>query len=93
MDCYGNWDNEEKKRNAKSEKLNAYEYLNRTIRGMSKNEVNKKLSESGLNIKVKNIPFLGGRPERDTVICSDDIVNIKIACGACKSLEEFFQVV
>ena len=40
----------------------------------------------------KAIPFLGGRPQRESIINSDDIVNLLIACNTCSTLEEFFKV-
>jgi len=40
----------------------------------------------------KEIPFLGGRPNRSLDINSDDIVNLVIACNTCSTLEEFFAV-
>ncbi|MBN2036774.1 MAG: hypothetical protein JW768_08545 [Chitinispirillaceae bacterium] len=40
-------------------------------------------------MKPDYIPFLGGRPERLTVIRMDDIVNLKIILNTTKSVEEF----
>ena len=40
----------------------------------------------------KFIPFMGGRPRRDTIITDDDIMNLIIACNTCSTLEEFFKV-
>jgi hypothetical protein len=40
----------------------------------------------------KTIPFLGGRPQRDLTIGSDDIMNLIIACNTCNTLEELFQL-
>ena len=40
----------------------------------------------------KTIPFLGGRPDRDVAITTDDIVNLIIACNTCGSLEEFLHL-
>lgn len=40
----------------------------------------------------KAIPFLGGRPDRNVNINTDDIVNLIIACNTCGSLEDFFAV-
>ncbi|MBN1308696.1 MAG: hypothetical protein JXA18_12305 [Chitinispirillaceae bacterium] len=40
----------------------------------------------------KTIPFLGGRPDRESPIGSDDIVNLVIACNTCSTLEEFFHL-
>lgn len=39
------------------------------------------------------IPFLTGRPERDTIISNDDIMNLKIALNVCKTLDEFLKIV
>jgi|WetSurMetagenome_2_1015567.scaffolds.fasta_scaffold315940_2 hypothetical protein len=40
-------------------------------------------------MKADYIPFLGGRPERLTVIRADDIVNLKINLNTTDSSEEF----
>jgi len=40
-------------------------------------------------MKPDYIPFLGGRPERLTVIRADDIVNLKINLNTIASVEEF----
>jgi hypothetical protein len=40
-------------------------------------------------MKPDYIPFLGGRPERLTVIRADDIVNLKIILNMTGSVEEF----
>jgi hypothetical protein len=40
-------------------------------------------------MKPDYIPFLGGRPERLTVIRMDDIVNLKINLNTTESVEEF----
>lgn len=37
------------------------------------------------------ISFLSGRPERDTVICQDDIINLKIAL-ATTNADEFINL-
>ena len=42
---------------------------------------------------MKNIPFLGGRPDRDTVINGDDILNLNIAVNTVSTFEDFFQLV
>lgn len=39
------------------------------------------------------IPFLEGRPKRETVIGNEDIINLHIALETCKSLEEFLAMV
>jgi hypothetical protein len=43
--------------------------------------------------KERTIPFLGGRPVRDSVITSDDIMNLIIACHTCRNLDEFFLLI
>jgi hypothetical protein len=40
----------------------------------------------------KTIPFLGGRPKRDSIISNDDIMNLLIACNTCQTLDEFFSL-
>lgn len=35
------------------------------------------------------IPFLSGRPNRELIINSDDIINLKIAFGIAKTINEF----
>lgn len=40
-------------------------------------------------MKPDYIPFLGGRPERLTVIRTDDIVDLKINLNTTDSVEEF----
>ena len=46
------------------------------------------------NVNEKDyIPFLGGRPDREKIIKSDDIVNLSIALNASKSFEEFLNSV
>jgi hypothetical protein len=49
-------------------------------------------STSKVSLVLKNIPFLGGRPQRDTIISSDDITNLIIACNTCSCLEDFYKV-
>ncbi|MDG5813603.1 hypothetical protein QA601_00790 [Chitinispirillales bacterium ANBcel5] len=41
--------------------------------------------------RKRAIPFLRGRPERETAIGADDITNLVIALYASKSLEEFLR--
>jgi hypothetical protein len=42
-------------------------------------------------MKPDYIPFMGGRPERITVIRLDDIVNLKINLNTTESVEEFIK--
>jgi hypothetical protein len=44
-------------------------------------------------LKPGYIPFLGGRPKRDTVIGKEDIENLLIALNTSESLEAFLKVV
>ncbi|MBD3392741.1 MAG: hypothetical protein GF418_11625 [Chitinivibrionales bacterium] len=37
------------------------------------------------------IPFLEGRPGRDTVLSTDDVTNLKIALNTSLSFEEFLE--
>ena len=39
-----------------------------------------------------HIPFLAGRPRRDTAIGTDDLTNLVIAFYTTKTLEEFLDV-
>ena len=41
----------------------------------------------------KSIPFLGGRPDRDTVISEEDITDLKINLNVTHSVEEFLQLI
>ena len=43
--------------------------------------------------KKEFIPFLGGRPNREKIIKSDDIINLTIALNSSKSFEEFLKIV
>jgi hypothetical protein len=40
-------------------------------------------------MKKDYIPFLGGRPERQTVIGKDDIMNLEITLNTCSTVDEF----
>ena len=44
-------------------------------------------------IEENHVPFLDGRPDRDTVINSDDILNLNIAVNTVSTFKEFFQLV
>lgn len=39
------------------------------------------------------IPFLAGRPKRETNISEEDILNLRISLNTAKSLEEFISLV
>jgi hypothetical protein len=60
---------------------------------MKKNMYDKRyvrLEEVG---KEEYIPFLGGRPHRETVISEDDIMNLVISLNTAKSFEMFMEQV
>jgi len=40
-------------------------------------------------LRQGDIPFLGGRPDRETVISTDDILNLQIALNTAQDLEKF----
>jgi len=44
-------------------------------------------------MKEGYIPFLSGRPDRNTVIGSDDVLNLRIALNTTGSVEEFLKVI
>lgn len=39
------------------------------------------------------IPFLEGRPNRDSAINTEDLLNLKIALNTAKSLDDFLSLV
>lgn len=51
------------------------------------------------SVKLENvaredyIPFMGGKPDRNTVIDNEDLTNLVIALNTSKSLEEFIETV
>ncbi len=54
------------------------------------------LLENQLNMNEENskktfIPFLGGRPDRITIISQDELTNLKINLNVSKSVDEFIQ--
>jgi hypothetical protein len=40
-------------------------------------------------LKKDYIPFLGGRPKRETIISKEDIMNLAITLNTCANVEEF----
>ena len=40
-------------------------------------------------LKADYIPFLSGRPERETVIAKEDLMNLEIVLNTTKTVEEF----
>jgi hypothetical protein len=42
-------------------------------------------------MKKDYIPFLGGRPERQTIVNKDDILNLDITLNTCSTVDEFLK--
>jgi hypothetical protein len=42
-------------------------------------------------MKKDYIPYLGGRPERPTIIGKDDILNLEITLNTCATVDEFLK--
>ncbi len=59
------------------------------MRKNSASEKVKKEKKSDLPKTNSFIPFLTGRPRRDSAIDTDDIMNLQIAIFTSKSFEEF----
>jgi hypothetical protein len=57
----------------------------------NKNIIDKRQIRLEDVMKPDYIPFMGGRPERGTVIRTDDIVNLKINLNTTDSVEEFIK--
>ena len=58
-----------------------------------KNVFDKRLVKLEDVLKSDYIPFLGGRPVRNTVIGDEDLLNLRIALNTSTSLEEFMSKV
>ncbi len=54
-----------------------------------KNNNSLPASNTGSKTKKKQIPFLEGRPYRNTVIEDDDLTNLRIALNTARNLDEF----
>lgn len=61
------------------------------MRKNSASEKIKKEKKSDLPKTNSFIPFLTGRPRRDSAIDTDDIMNLQIAIFTCKSFDEFLK--
>jgi hypothetical protein len=57
----------------------------------NKNVIDKRQIRLEEVMRPDYIPFLGGRPERQTVIRPDDIVNLKIILNTTDSVEELIK--
>jgi hypothetical protein len=55
----------------------------------NKNVIDKRQIRLEEVMKPDYIPFLGGRPDRVTIISPDDIMNLKINLNTIQSVEEF----
>jgi hypothetical protein len=49
---------------------------------------NKEYSQASIK---RHIPFLEGRPRRETPIDRDDVINLEIALNTCKTVGEFLK--
>ncbi len=62
---------------------------------MRKNGVPEKIGKGKGSESTRTdiqIPFLGGRPKRDSTINQDDILNLQIALFTSRTLEEFLSI-
>jgi hypothetical protein len=61
---------------------------------MRKNGIPEKAVKNGKVLVTKlykTIPFLSGRPKRDTAINADDIVNLQIALYTARTFKDFLK--
>jgi len=56
---------------------------------MERNNVTEERPVGAANPANARIPFLSGRPERDTIISVDEIINLTITLNVTKSVDEF----
>jgi hypothetical protein len=59
----------------------------------NRNVVDKRAVRLEDVMKPDYIPFLGGRPKRQTVIGKEDILNLEIALYTSASVQEFLEKV
>jgi hypothetical protein len=59
----------------------------------NRNVVDKRAVRLEEVMKPDYIPFLGGRPKRQTVIGKEDIMNLEIALYTSASVQEFLEKV
>lgn len=55
----------------------------------NKNVIDKRSIKLEDVLKPDYIPFMGGRPKRETVISKEDITNLEIALYTSATMEEF----
>lgn len=60
---------------------------------MERNNVAEERPVGAANLAKTRIPFLSGRPERDTIISVDEIINLTISLNVTKSVDEFLQLI
>jgi hypothetical protein len=54
-----------------------------------KNVIDKRFVKLERIMKTGYIPFLGGRPNRESEISEEDVINLQIALNTSKTLEDF----
>jgi hypothetical protein len=57
----------------------------------NKNVLDKRAVKLEDVLRPDYIPFLGGRPKRETVIGKEDIINLEIALYTSASVQEFLE--
>jgi hypothetical protein len=60
---------------------------------MERKNVTEERPVGTVNLAKARIPFLSGRPERDTIISVDEIINLTITINVTKSVDELLQLV
>ena len=56
-----------------------------------KNVIDRRQIQLEKVMRPDYIPFLGGRPHRETIINSDDILNLSILLNTTDSVDEFIK--
>jgi hypothetical protein len=57
--------------------------------GMENRKVSSSKNSRHQDNMHRKIPFLKGRPKRDTAIGREDCINLEIALNTCKTVEAF----
>ena len=55
--------------------------------------IKKSSKKRVLFVEKEFIPWLDGRPKRDTIINNDDMLNLTIAFNTAQSIEEFLTLI
>jgi hypothetical protein len=58
-----------------------------------KNVIDKRSIKLEDVMKPDYIPFLSGRPERESIIGKDDVMNLEITLHTSRSVEEFLKTI